>query len=285
MPDHAALRCTPRDLDVLDDLASYRFLSLPQVAALHFPSCGAASVRMRRLHAAGLATRVFMPVRPFDRSVATIYALAGRGALLLAPRHNGVRPRHLTAREHRSALFLDHTLRRNDVRVCLELLNRSHRALQLLSWRQSPEEVRASAEVRLGRGRTQRVPIVPDGYFAVLWRGRAQSFCLEIDMGTVAPDRMLARYRAYWTWWRTGGAAGKYGLAPLRVLTMTTTASRLATLRRLAEAAPERGRQRSHLFWFALLDRANIANPDRLVNGGWCTAGGAEPPLRALLET
>lgn len=279
-----ALRLTPRDLDVLDDLAGYRFLSVPQVAALHFPSESAASERLRRLHAVGLATRVFMPVRSFDRSVATIYALAARGGALLAPRHDGSRPHHLTEREHRSALFLDHTLRRNDMRICLEVLNRSRRGFQLLSWRQAREEVRASAVVQLGRARAERVTIVPDGYFALLFRGQAMSFCLEVDMGTVAPDRMALRYRAYWTWWKAGGAARKYGPAPIRVLTMTTTTARLSTLRRLASAAPGPGRRSSNLFWFALLDRADIKKPGRLLDGGWCTATSAKPESRPLLD-
>lgn len=278
-----SLRLTPRDFDILDDLGSYRFLSVPQLTALHFGSPSTADGRLRQLHEAGLVVRVFMPVRPFDRSSTTIYALGARGAILLAERHEGIRPRYLSDRDRRSALFLDHTLRRNDVRICLELLDRSLPGFHLLTWKQAPEAVRGVARIP-GTGAVQiRVPLVPDGFFAFRMRGVVTAYCLEVDMGTVNTERMLTRYRGYQAWWREGGAARKFGPAPLRVLTMTTTPNRLTTLRRLGRMAQPRG-TRSGLHWFSLLSIADLARPVRLLREGWLTASGDAEATRLLVD-
>lgn len=108
----------------------------------------------------------------------------------------------LSESSRRSALFLDHTLRRNDVRICLELLHREMPGFQLLFWKQAPEDVRASAEVPVAGRRTARVPIVPDGVFAVRHHGQFHLLFLETDMGTVPVKRMQLRYQAYWRWWK-----------------------------------------------------------------------------------
>lgn len=266
-----AVHLTERDLDTLAALGSYRFLSVPQLKALFFPSNGAAEERMRALLHAGLVTRVFMPVRPYDRKAHTIYAISASGARTLAEMKGGMRPKHLTEHERRSGLFLDHTLRRNDVRICLELLNRSTPGFQLLLWRQSPEEIRGSTVIRI-RSRHERIPIVPDGFFAVSWKGVVNAFALEVDMATVRLERMAIRYKAYHKWWREGGTRARYGSAPLRILTMTTTRSRLTALRKVASTVVENGRFGSRLFWFSLLSISDLDKPEKLLGASWSTA-------------
>lgn len=283
-PKTPAIRLTERDDDILHGLGSYRFLTSRQAGALWFASEGAAATRLRALLAHDLVVRVFMPVRPFDRTAATIWALSPRGARRVREAREGARPTCLSANDRRSALFLDHTLRRNDARVCLALLDRGRHGFHLLRWAQAPAEVRGSAVVPTGRGRAARVPIVPDGFFALRCGGRIHAFAVEIDMGTVSVRAMALRYRAYWTWWKRGGMARKYGGAPTRVLTLTTTPARLERLRAAAAAAPTEGRKGTGLFWFALLGAADIAAPERLLAGPWVAAraGPAEP--RPLLD-
>lgn len=266
------LRVTPRDLDVLDALADYRFLSVPQLTSLFFQSAASATSRLKRLVDARLATKVYLPVRPYDPSSQTIYALAAKGSHLLQPRHQGRRPRYLTERERRSGLFLDHTLRRNDLRICLELLARQA-VLQLLTWRQAPEDVGGAETIRVTGRRRERVPFVPDGYFAVLHRGVCTQFVVEIDMGTVRRQRMWLRYRAYWAWWNRLGYYKRFGPMPLRVLTVTTTKARLDALKAEAEKAPERTTRGRKIFWFALLEDVDLARPERLLGPVWSVAG------------
>lgn len=262
-----SLRLQPRDFDVLASLADHRLLSIPQLGVLHFHSRGGAEGRLRRLHKGGLVARVFLPARPYDRTTHTIYGLAGRGARTLQERRGGELPRFLSTREQRSGLFLDHTLRRNDVRICLELLAREDPGFQLLTWRQAPQEVRASASVRVGR-KQERIPLIPDGYFAIRHAGAVEAFVVEIDMGTVLLSRMERRYQGYFAWWKGRGHHARFGKMPLRVLTLTTTTRRLQALKNAAVRAPT-GAEGSGLFWFATLDIADIENPHRLLGASW----------------
>lgn len=277
------LRITERDLHLLSDLGDYRFLSADQISALHFPSEGTARSRLQALHGAGLCARVFMPARPYDRKVTTIYALARRGARLLPARDTGPPPRALTDRDRRSALFLDHTLRRNDVRICLELLHRDQPGFALLSWKQRVDEVALSARLPMPSGEYRKIPVVPDGFFAARVNGTIHGFCLEVDMGTVSRTRMADRYRAYHALWRDGALARRFGSVPLRVLTMTTTLARQEALRRLA-ATSSPTRRASGLFWFAQLARADIHAPASLIDDAWTASFPAEATTRPLFD-
>lgn len=279
------LRLTARDLDLLDALGDYRFLSIPQVCALFFPSAQAAGRRLRELAAKKLAVPVFMPVRPYSRESQVVYGLGARGANQLTARHNGLRPRHLTSREQRSGLYLDHTLRRNDVRIALDLLQTKHPNFALMGWQQNPDAIRASAVVKIGARTEKRVPMVPDGLALVRVAGECQVLAIEVDMGTVPIERMWRRYRAYWKWWHTGGARLRYGPAPYRVLTLANSAKRAEALRVSAARAPERGSQGSKLFWFATLDQADITNPERILDAAWSVAATPAPPPQSLFSS
>lgn len=266
-----ALRYTDRDLDVLDALGDYRFLSVPHLAALHFPTSGSAETRLRRLHEHDLVVRLYMPARPYDRRVHTIYGLSAKGAKLLRDRHEGVAPPHLSAKDERSALFLDHTLRRNDLRICLTLLSKENADIQLVSWQQAPDAVRAKTEVPDGRD-TKRATLLPDAVFVLQLSDARAAFAVEIDMGTVRVTSMAERYRAYWCWWKAGGPAKRFGPVPFRVLTLTTTEAHLAALKRAAIQAPTTGRKGSGLFWFALLSSLDITNPASVLAPTWQVA-------------
>lgn len=277
----ASLRYTPRDLDVLDSLASYRFLSGPQLHALHFPTLGSAETRLRKLYEHQLVTRIYLPARPYSKSTHTIYALAAKGARLLAPRHDGVQPPHLAPRDERSALFLDHTLRRNDLRICLTLLAGAQPEIELVSWQQAPDEVRARTEVPVGRD-TERVTLVPDAVFVLRQGGHDAAFAVEIDMGTVRVTSMAERYRAYHCWWKAGGPSKRFAPIPFRVLTLTTTEAHLAALKRVATRAPVSGRKGSGLFWFALLSAVDIKNPESILGSIWSVARVTKTPVKQL---
>ena len=268
MPTHQ-IRLTERDYTLLDALADYRFLSIAQATALFFPSTQAASRRLHELVKAKLAVTVFMPVRPYSRKTETVFGLSARGATALTPRRNGLRPRHLTEREVRSGLHLDHTLRRNDVRACLERLPDRMPRFALLSWQQHPDQVRAAARVRLGRRIETHVKIIPDGVAVVKVGSRCEVLAIEIDRGTVPVRSMWRRFRAYWAWWRAHGARARHGPVPYRVLTLVPDEKRLLALAKAAADAPETGATGSKLFWFATQDQADLGNPERLVGPTW----------------
>lgn len=274
-------KLSERDLDVLGSLGRMRFLSVPQVAALHFPSADAALRRLRELRARKLLTEAYVPVRPYDRRAKSVFALSALGARALARARDGPAPRHVPEHERRSGLFLDHTLARNALYVVLELLHRDA-AFQLLAWRHGPDGVRSSARVRLD-GRTVRVPLIPDAFVALREGSSVQGLVVEIDMGTVAPERMRLRYAGYFRWWKGRGHVARFGNMPVRVLTVTTTPSRLERLR--AAAAGGAGEGHTRLFWFSLLEEVDLGNPHRLLGRVWRTSDQREPGPRHLLTS
>ena len=254
------IRVVERDIELLSVVGRFRFMSAQHLGALLFPSEKAAGERCRALLGAKLLVEVFVPVRPYSRSSRTVYALSARGARLVAD-ERAERHHHLSESERRSGLFLDHTLARNTLYVVLELLHRAG-TLQLLSWRHAPDEVGMSAKI-IEDGLARRIPLVPDAVVVVRADGRDELLVVEIDMGTVAPVRMARKYAAYWKAWRLGTLA-RLAPAPVRVLTLTTTPSRLARLRLASRAAAE-GDRTTRLFWFALLDGLDLAHPDQVL--------------------
>jgi hypothetical protein len=275
MKSQPRIRVTERDLDLLDALSQYRYLTLDHVHELFFSSPGAAEARLRALRGHRLVQPVYMPVRPDDATKKTLYALTLRGAELLRPRHDGNRPPYLTTADRRRGLHLEHTLARKDVRLLFERLHRLFPAITILSWAQSPPEVRGSAVIKTPKG-ARRVPCVPDGVAVIRLGGECQVIAIEVDLGTVKRKTMAERYRAYWKLWRDGGLHARYGQAPYRVLTLTHSKARAESLRKLAALAPE-GRQGSKLFWFGLMDDVRDHAPERFLSPVFTTASIRHP--------
>ena len=264
---------TPRDLKLLQDLSSLRFASVSQLAHLYFGgSLPGASARLRRLLSARLVCRVHRPIR-FEGNGA-IYGLSSRGSKTVSARLGCPRLPFLRDFTQRSALFLDHTLARNDVRIALLLLDRdSSVELELVSWKQTRPDVELVVSVPERRRRTARVPLVPDGVALVSTHRGHETLLLEVDMATVRPALMARRYRAYHHAWRTRQLQRRFGPAPVRVLTLTTHPSRLERLHGLAQRAPE-GNRTTRLFWSALLHDIDLVEPGKLLGPVWSVTGG-----------
>ncbi len=277
------VRITDRDLTLFEALSSYRILSTAQVAALFTPSYEAAQRLLLRLHRAELIIRVFQPIARSGSAQESIWALARKGAAEVARAKECPLPSHMTAKEQRSNLFIDHTLARNDFRICFELLHRQGK-LELLTWKQSPEEIGVQTELRGPHGGRLRVPLVPDGYFAVRYKDQTCHLLLESDMGTVALKRMALKYRGYWTWWKQGEHRRRFAADNLRVLTVTSSYTRLDNLRRLAMNAPNRVRKGSGLFWFSTLAHVDPRAPEELLERIWWSARASASSASLLLE-
>ena len=260
-----SLRVTKRDITILADLASYRFLSLRQLAALRFPSRAAARMRLGRLDQEGLIHKLYMPARPLDRSSETVYALSRAGAHRYAYVRSCAVPRHLTGERRRTALFLSHTIARNNLRGCFERLS-SSAELQLLSWKQR----RCDVSIRPATTRSDPRPLVPDGIMKVSIDSKVNAFAVEIDMGTVATRKMLERYRSYYRFWRSGHRK-RIGPVPFRVLTITPDSRRSQRLMRAAQKATSA--TSSQLFWFTEHDSIDIDQPRSVLRARWRVSG------------
>ena len=225
-------------------------------------------MRLRRLRRAGFL--MAQPLGPISAGGGTlVYTLGRKAAETLRPNFKGRLPNYMKESDRRSGAFLEHLLLRNDLRVVLELLDRDSQ-LQLLDFRHHAEQVAVAASHQR-QGQQQRHVSVADAYAAVLVAGQCFTFLIEIDRGTVPLARMSNRYATYQAWWSGGGASQRFGAAPLRVLTLTTTQ---VHMRNLAKAAP-----RSALFWFATLDALDLVDPETLLQARWLTADGRSSAL------
>jgi hypothetical protein len=264
---------TDRDLEILATIGRLRFASIDHIAALYFRSRITATARLRLLKESGYLVTLYVGVRPWSRTSTLVYALSARGSRAVAPSMGGVRPKHLAPSQKRSPLFLEHTLRRNDVHVCLDLLDRDQHAFQLLAWHQGRDQVGVdvfSGGIMRPR-RRKRVRLQPDGVAIVRAQGELQALLFEVDLATVPPSRMRDRYAAYLDWWKIGLHRGRYADMPLRILTLAPDVVRTNRLRELARSISKEGDGRG-LFWFAEQSVADLSEPVKLLAANWRTA-------------
>ncbi|HSQ51371.1 MAG TPA: replication-relaxation family protein [Nitrospiraceae bacterium] len=246
----APIVLTARDIDLMESLATYRYLSTPQVQRLHFPSAQTALRRLRRLSEAGLLSTFRSPACT-DR-IATITPL---GSEVLSERLgrpivlDGKGPRRTLPKDY---LFLLHFLAVSDFRITLTRACAARNDLSLLGFIPEHRTERSSTgtirkyigdRVADGSGSHRVITHAPDGVFALAHAGRAALFFLEIDRGTEVisnPEKgFLRMVRFYLTYLRDGGYQRyreDFGVeAPFRgfrTLVVSTTAARLQNIRK-----------------------------------------------------
>lgn len=277
---------TERDLRVLSAVASYRFLTTQQVDKLYFGSISQTRHRLFLLWQNRLLERLFQPVVAFEGTSSAIYALARPGAMLLAERM-GADPATLKPLTHgqarRSAYFLDHTLRRNDFRICLELACRGGEDMRLLYWRQNAEEVKDAVWVDSGPGRGERVPLVPDGFFGLSAGGKKLYFLVEIDRGTETIKHVGRKLKGYYSWWQGGGSVRRFGIPNVRVLVVTTGRTRHDNILRAALAVRDDYRG-TGLIWLATDESVTLDDPGRVLDRIWRKATSSDRISHSLVE-
>ncbi len=125
----------------------------------------------------------------------------------------------------------------------------------MLYWREGTEL--HDSVVAMDKNGTSRLPVRPDGFFALLDTRRPEganraNFALEVDRSTTSQKRYQEKIRAYWAYIEQGRPEKKFGIKGFRVLTVTLTEARAKNLSAVAAAVlPERGRK---YFLFVPLD-------------------------------
>ncbi len=117
---------------------------------------------------------------------------------------------------------------------------------------------------------------VPDAYFVLRAGDKRAHFFLELDRATMSASRWERRVRAYVDYVASGRYEQQFGTHSLRILTVTTTRTRLGNLQRAtAQVASE------SFFWFATLSDATAQ--DVLISPIWCRPGDKEDAARMSL--
>jgi hypothetical protein len=278
----------PRDVEILRHVQEYRLLTREQVERLLFAAdngqdhptkTSICRLRLRLLYHHGYLERFPAPVRAGGWAWRPVYRLAAKGAQLLAESADGSQPGYWGAgfdrdqrRTSASLLFLEHLLRTNDVRIAVT------QAAQRAGWRVEKwlDDAQLKADrlldhiaVNTASGRTQRVPVLPDAYFVLTMGDRRAHFFLELDRGTLSSRRWRTRVQAYTAFTASGQYEARYRTRSLRILTVTTSARRLANLVLTTEQAGG-----GRLFWFATF--AGAVSGAILSGSIWHVAGEVE---------
>lgn len=273
---------TERDRQIVAAVCTHRALTSDQVSLLIWGQAKASTrcrLRLRLLAENGFLERAEQPVTlaegrrplvyfPSPAGLALSAALLGQEASEIdwKPSYNNVK-----------WLFLDHLLATNDIRIRLEY-SAPRSGLAISAWDDDKTLGRQLIHDRVpplhpADGR-QTVSVGPDGYVALTAPdGRTQHRAfIEADRGTVPLPRWKDKVLAYLAYFRSSAFAERYhALKPFRVLTVTTSQTRLAHMKLLSEEA---GGQ--PWFWFATYEA--LADPDQILFAPvWHMAGAASP--------
>lgn len=263
-------------MDALRGIATYRFLTVAQLAALVDVPVAEVTPLVETLTARGILL-VLEPVHQApetERSPA--YALTRAGARLLALRGAA---RVEVPDRRKSLLTLAHDLARNTLGVVLHVLARRGQ-LTLLRFEMARARIADAVQV-LVRGRVVRIPLVADAYVVLGPAEHPTALLVEVDRGTVSAKRMREKFLGYYRWWYEHGPLRRFGLQSLRIATIASTTARMQRLRELARAAT--GGRAPGLFWFGTESLVSLDAPETLLAPTWTTAGDEAP--RSLLQS
>lgn len=279
---------TERDIAILVALYEYRALTASQIAALFFQSQNGevntrCKHRLRMLYHYGFVRREEQPSKLSEGRKPLIYFLDRDGSVILKERI-GLDVDWSADKLDVTYFFLEHLLLTNDIR--LGFLKSAHSHLfDIEKWiddktLKSPQ-MKDKVVLRGYRGRHIQAAVVPDAYVRLKTNEDTYNFFLEIDRGTVTGEatqwgrRDWARkVQAYLQYYRSGMYERRYNTADMRILTITTSETRLSNLKRITEEADGKTR-----FWFSTFDRLKSA--DVLTSVVWNTASSLD--LRSLI--
>lgn len=296
------LRLTDDDIAIVRHVARHRFLRSTHIARL-LPDRSAKKLveRLGLLYHNGVLDRPRAQLDYYATagSAPLVYALGSRGALLLAERDGMDRADVDWTWKNRTVgrLFIEHTLLTADVMVAAELVMRQHSTVRMIS----AEAIIANAPEATGRaasplkltvranhaGAVRDLSVIPDAVFGLDFTAARirKYFFLEADRATMPITRadlgqtsILRKLVTYLAGGGTGNAFGRHlGIGNFRVLTVTTSAERMASM--IATLQGLTGGTGSSQFLFA--DRASFANTPDLLTLPWTTGKGERVTLAA----
>jgi len=273
-----ALRITPRDIQLLRNIARLRLTSAAQLAALDGGSAQNVSRALLALFENGYVERPVAQVASrllYEGSRPTIYGLTRKGAALLRKHGEDVRRRLLDGIDKERGAgwrFIEHTVAIAEFWVALELATRGRDDVRVLERSEILEAapkskmdrlVRLEASIRLG-GALKKNAVVPDALFGLRFNDETESyFMLEVDRGEMPIERYKNMQRTYFakkmlTYYeanRQQRHVHDLGIENFRVLTVTTDMARIEKMLEALNAITD-GRG-SNMFLF--VDQVTLA--------------------------
>jgi Replication-relaxation len=278
-----AFRLTDDDVVIIRQIARHRFLKSTHIAALVGRSLDRTNDRLSRLFHAGYIDRprAQAEYHPTSGSAPMVYAIADRGARLLAERDGRQSANVDWSRKNRQVgrPFVDHQLEVIDFYVSLQRAARNRAGVRLIH----PEELVASFP---DRGRSARNPLwlrvhishegaaheiglIPDLAFGLRFAdGSRRCFMVEIDRGTMPIVRAKLtetsferKMRAYLGAHAAGQHETQFGWKTFRVLTVTTDGNRMNSMIDALRTLHVPNSPGASLFFFATRDQLRATDP------------------------
>jgi hypothetical protein len=213
-----------------------------------------------------------------------VYGLGTEGHRLLYPdlHQKGAKTDWRLKNRRAEPLYIEHRLAITEAMLSFTLAAETA-GLQVVAWHDGDAFHHATGLPRRlevpWRSSKVDVPLHPDAYFALASpEGRRDHFLLEVDRGTepIARSHMsggssiLRKIAAYWQLYASRRNE-RAGMPSFRVLTVTTSETRVENMRALARAMDPKGRG-SALFLFTTSDRITLDDPSPVLTAPiWLT--------------
>lgn len=271
-----ALMLTPRDLDILALVESFRIMSSEQIQALTEGSRQGILRRLQKLFHAGFLDRLLPEMRDGGGSTKMVYAVTNRGMRELQKRGRVTEVSKTdwnAANRDLHSLTVHHTLLISHIRAVLTLACRSA-GISLRFWRDEGPGISDAIEVAGPEGYV-RAPVAPDAFFGLEdAKGRMQFF-LEADRGTMTVKRFLLKLKAYAAYWEEKRHETRFGIRYFRVLTVTTSPARRHNLSHAAGSLIE-VEKIDRMFLFTEDAVLSLQRPETIFDSIWTTPKGGD---------
>jgi len=290
---HGSIVISSKDIEILQALLRYRFLHTDHICGLTGRGAGVVRNRLSRLFHTGYVDR---PAAQRERNVwrggspPLVYALGELGASVLEE-NGALSPSGFNWRWKNQKVkrpYLMHTLATAEVLVGLDETARARKELEyelLDGFTDGGLPPQWSLQVTGYGERKRTVTIVPDAVFS-LGSSKANSkglYFLEVDRGTMPivasnPERSSIRKKlvAYHESWKQKKHVDVFGVAGTRVLFITTSGTRVESMRDAARAVLEEQaapRKRGQHMLFSTIKEVKEVG---VIAANWRKAGGDE---------
>ena len=269
------LKLTSRDLELIRDVAEFRFLNTEQILALHEGSQRNLMARLTLLYHHGYLDRPKIQKTKHLASNHVVYSLERRGAEELsknADEREGML-RRVREVQHTSALIA-HALMISQFRICLTLALKEHPEAKLIRWVQG-NDLKVLLQKRGGNP-----PLVADAFFVLDMPEYKHPCFLEADRATMPEERFTNKLRMYWRHNREKSFQPSLGITHFRVLTITPNVKRAENLCLAAKEADD-DRKGSQLYLFLSEAQYSLTKPEAILTPIWASPKG---DMHGILE-
>jgi hypothetical protein len=226
--------------EVFTAIARSRFASIPSLLAFAGPS-GLNEDLLETWLKAGLLHYGAAVTDPIAGTEIRYVALTTMGARELSRTSLGHVEGISTARLKRSSQKRAHDVEIGDFALTVLALKRDH-GLDLLGLETDDKKFSTSVVLVAPGEAPKRIALQADLYLALRRLSGPVGLLVEIDRGTISPEKMGEKYRGYLAWWRSGGPLRDFGLKAMRILTVVPDDRRLEKLHAAALEANDHRR-------------------------------------------